>query len=339
LPFLAAIAALLSTAEPCQGMAMVYYGSESQDFARIAAHPPQLLVPGDIPTLAANAAPLHASGITLLAYIPTGWAGTNGAYGGLANVEALVDQAMDAGADGIFFDEASSDATPGTAEGSYYAALWHYVKSGYGAGKLVATNPGVGAPDPSCFDVSDVVCLECEWAAFDAGAYRGIGPGRVWGLDSAADCGNLDGGQAQAVTDTAEAKRLGVGHFYATSEYIDLPAWYEAYVQTAGVCGADAGSVDAGLLDGGPVDAGRVDAGIDGGAGDGGPVRATPDGGGGAGAAAGPAPGESGQGGTAPSGCGCSAAGGDALLPLCLLLAALGPFSPRAARRRSLCRR
>ncbi len=235
-------AALLTATSTCPGMAMVYYGGTQQDFDTIAASPPQIVIPGDIPTLAAQATLLHGAGITLLAYIDTGYAGTiNGSGTTLTGVEASVDQAMQGGADGVLFDEATSDATPGTSEGTYYTALYQYVKGTYGAQKIVAINPGVGAPDISCFSVADIVCLECEWASFVASNYPGITPDRVMGLDSTTDCSNLSGGasqESQAVTDTAAAHALGVGYFYATSSYILLPSWYTQYVQTSGVCAA-----------------------------------------------------------------------------------------------------
>ncbi len=221
---------------------MVYYGSLAADFARIAAVPPQVLVPGSLQMVQLYAPELHDAGVEVLAYVPTWWAGTQspsgttvGSPGALADVEAQVDAAMDAGADGIFFDQASSDAMAGTPEGSYYAQLRQYVK-GYGAGKVVAVNPGVAAPDPSCFAVADIVCLECGWSSFSAAGYPGIGSERVWGLDSAGDCRNFDGGEAQAVADTASARALGVGRFYATDAYTDLPAWYESYAASASVC-------------------------------------------------------------------------------------------------------
>src|SRR5579863_1561175 len=107
---LAILLSTLNAVTPCRGMAAVYYGSNTSDFRRLAANPPEIVIPGDVQILPTAIPILHPAGITVLAYIPTCYADTTCAagndYGQLATVEGQVDVAMGEGADGIFFDEA-----------------------------------------------------------------------------------------------------------------------------------------------------------------------------------------------------------------------------------------
>ncbi len=248
-------ASTLGTAAPCSGMAMVYYGGSSADYATIEQYPPEIIVPADIPTLAANAAALHAAGVgKVLAYIPTACANT-GCFGDsapLSQVESEVDQAMGDGADGLFFDEATPGPEP------YYASLYGYVKSTYGQQTLVVVNPGIQNPDPGWFSApeTDVVCLECQWQGFIAADYPGIPANHFWGLASGSgDCGNLfSPSAADAIANAQSAEGLGVGYFYETSAYVNLPSWYPTYYQglvNAGLC--QGGGSDGGSTAGGPL--------------------------------------------------------------------------------------
>jgi hypothetical protein len=90
---------------------------------------------------------LQAAGVRVLGYVPTG-------YGGRPLADVLADVRRYAAwyaVDGIFFDEASSDA----ALLPYYRAVSREARSG-GAGQTVVLNPGV-PPAPGYFDVADVV--------------------------------------------------------------------------------------------------------------------------------------------------------------------------------------
>jgi hypothetical protein len=89
---------------------------------------------------------LQAAGIRVLGYVPTTY-GTRPAGDVLADLRRYVAWY---GVDGIFFDEASSDA----ARLPYYRAL---SRGARGAGaRLVVVNPGV-PPAPGYFDVADIV--------------------------------------------------------------------------------------------------------------------------------------------------------------------------------------
>jgi hypothetical protein len=280
------LAASLPSATPCAGMAMVYYGGTPADFDTIAQYPPQILVPGDIPTLASIAPQMHDAGVKLFAYIATACCNT-GCFGDaapLATVEGEVDQALQDGADGVFFDEGSTDPSSGCNPPTYYSDLYSYVK-GKNPSTIVTVNPGVGQPAASWFGASpvyaDILSLECEWTPkyFTPGNYD-VPASRVWGLDStnASDCGNLSCATTastcpQAVSDTQAAQANGVGNFYATSSYVLLPNWYPSYYQTVvsqGLCIGGGGSTDAGTMDAGSSAPNDGGGGTDGGSG--GPV-------------------------------------------------------------------
>jgi hypothetical protein len=89
---------------------------------------------------------LQAAGVRVLGYVPT-------AYGGRPSSDVLADVRRYSawyGVDGIFFDEASSDA----ALLPYYRDLSRQARGG--TGRTVVLNPGV-PPAPGYFDVADVV--------------------------------------------------------------------------------------------------------------------------------------------------------------------------------------
>ncbi|MHB1844704.1 MAG: spherulation-specific family 4 protein [Deltaproteobacteria bacterium] len=266
-----AAAAIFSANPPCGGVLAVYYGGNAADYQRIANSPIEYLVSADVASVATEAPIVHPSGVKLLAYIRTCYAncgvttpgvdgcGTTCAQGypatpagDLATVKGEVDQAMANGADGVMFDEATATAVPGTIEGNYYGTLYSYVKSHYGAGKTVVTNPGTGSIDESTLGVADVVGLECSWDSTQfAPAWKSsYSPRRFMGLDG--DCRPASGA-AQALTDALAAKANGVGFFYATDLYVDLPSWYETYVAELWSNGLCQGAPDGGTADGGPA--------------------------------------------------------------------------------------
>ena len=118
------------------------------------AHPGRLLVinpnsgPGKIPDRAYRQAVAltKKAGARVLGYVPTGYGSRD-----LVAVEDDVDRYRSwYGVDGIFLDEASSDA----ASLSYYGKLARHIRSARGS--LVVLNPGV-VPARGYFDIADVV--------------------------------------------------------------------------------------------------------------------------------------------------------------------------------------
>jgi hypothetical protein len=90
---------------------------------------------------------LRAAGVRVLGYVPT-------SYGGRAMADVLSDVRRYLawyGVDGIFFDEASSDA----ASLPYYRAVSREARGG-ARRRTVVLNPGV-PPAPGYFDVADVI--------------------------------------------------------------------------------------------------------------------------------------------------------------------------------------
>src|SRR5258706_14317681 len=142
----------------------------------------------------------------------------------------MMDQGMTAGADGIFLDEVPADALG--ANLAYCSAVAGHVRS---LGGIAVVNPGSGSIDESWMPVADVVCLECGWDAtqFTASWKSKYEPRRFWGLDG--DCRPVTSAAA-AAADTTQARANGVGLFYATDLYVNLPSWFEAYVQSPGFC-------------------------------------------------------------------------------------------------------
>ena len=101
---------------------------------------------------------LRTAGVRVLGYVPTGY-GSRPLDAALADVDRYRSWY---GVDGIFFDEASSDA----AALGYYRALGESARRG--AARLVVVNPGV-PPARGYFDIADVV------VTFE-GTYAGYGP-------------------------------------------------------------------------------------------------------------------------------------------------------------------
>jgi hypothetical protein len=71
--------------------------------------------------------------------------------------------AMNAGYDGVFFDETDSTLS------GYNSACYDAVKQSY-PNRLVIVNPGVADPDPSIFDATDIVSVENQYV-FALGSY------------------------------------------------------------------------------------------------------------------------------------------------------------------------
>ena len=180
---------------------------------------PRLLVinpsngPGGEPTPAYRAAVRTAqrAGARVLGYVHT----TYGARPA-ADVVADIDRYTSwYGVDGVFLDEASSDA----ARVGYYAALARHVRTG-GAHRVVVLNPGV-VPAREYFDLADViVTFEGPYAAYGAAMdatpdwVRDQPPGRVAHLV-------YDASRQQAMAAVSHPQQAG--YLYATSGSLPDP--------------------------------------------------------------------------------------------------------------------
>ena len=147
----------------------------------------------------------------------------------LGTVEAAVEESLDAGADGIFFDEA--DPLRESAKLAYYAGLASRIRA---RGKRVIVNPGVAQLGENIMDVADCVMVEHRWRdlrsgslwAFQYAAERFMGVSR--NEENAMGYAVNDG---RAIADTREAWRRGIGWHTSTDRYIELPAWFERYIE------------------------------------------------------------------------------------------------------------
>jgi hypothetical protein len=179
--------ALSGTCPAGNGLFVLYYGDapNSSEMPTLRAARPNFVV-------AANenpAAPDYyhfddpvnrtgPTGIKVLAYIPMNYganntcdaqSGTNtqctnlSCNGGCDSahcvpIQTRIATAMNAGYDGVFFDETDSSLS------AYNTACYNSVKS-TNPSRLVITNPGVGDPDPAIFDASDIVSVENDYVS------------------------------------------------------------------------------------------------------------------------------------------------------------------------------
>jgi Spherulation-specific family 4 len=171
---------------------------------------------------------LQAAGVRVLGYVPTGY--------GWRPVQNVIDD-VDRyqawyGVDGIFFDEAASDA----ALVSHYRALAHAARGD--AARLVVLNPGV-PPAPAYFDLANlVVTFEGDIDAY-AGAMRET---PEWLRRQPRDrVAHLIYGatRAQALSALADS---AAGYLYATSGALPnpwrtLPPYLDDEVEALTTCG------------------------------------------------------------------------------------------------------
>jgi hypothetical protein len=204
---------------------------------QIAAAQPQLLVASfhtDLPGYINLSSPvqelLHSAGVEILAYVPTGY--------GLRDyvaVESAVHHYLKQGVDGIFFDEVYHFRDKGYLD--YYRMLYELVK---GEGQKVVLNTGLSQSEPLIMEVTDILMVEHRWRDFyqncqwrtDYSPERFMGnssnePGSYQSLGYEIDL-------SQAVSDTLEAWKSGIGWHYSTNHYITLPDWFEDYAKLVG---------------------------------------------------------------------------------------------------------
>lgn len=210
------------------GLFTLYYGyiqnpaSGDTTLQTIAGEHPNFVVVGqglegrgDIPAY------LHQNGIAAIQYIPMD-------YGTSTTITATIDTAMQAGYDGVFFDQASAD-------GSLYG--WNRAQAahvkGYGASKLVIMNPGAVPPDASMFDYADIVSVE---NAYDRPLPASWGiPSWRW-LAVQGDPASAAATSAQDAENRLATFRGNGGFWYYSSAYapsgataISLPPWYTTF--------------------------------------------------------------------------------------------------------------
>lgn len=93
----------------------------------------------------------HAAGLLVLGYVDTGYG-----LDPIWDVKCQVDLYYDRyGVDGIFFDQASTDADGDDSMVSYYKEIYEYVKKMPGEG-VVVINPGTRT-DPAYMDTADII--------------------------------------------------------------------------------------------------------------------------------------------------------------------------------------
>ena len=173
------------------------------------------------PVLAA----MREAGTRVFAYVATGFGAADP-----RGVERAIDEALGAGLDGIFFDEA--DPLVKETKCAYYAALARRVKE---SGREVIANPGVAVCGERIMECADILMVEHRWRdvrAYSPWTFR-YPPERVMGVSSDEENAmgyamDLD----RAVSDTREAWSRGIGWHTSTTRYAQLPPWFRAYVES-----------------------------------------------------------------------------------------------------------
>jgi hypothetical protein len=165
---------------------------------------------------------MRDAGTPVFAYVAT-----NSGKARLDDVVALVDDCLDGGADGLFFDEA--DPLRDEARFEYYGALAKRIRD---RGKRVILNPGVAQCGERIMEAADYVMVEHQW--------RNLRSGSLWSFRYPADrfmgVSSNEGNamtyvvdRERALADTREAWQRGIGWHTSTDTYIELPEWFAAY--------------------------------------------------------------------------------------------------------------
>jgi len=219
------------------GLFVLYYGavqnpaSADATMQTIESEQPGLVVFGDGPGAQRSRGDIpsyvHQYGGKALMYVALGY-GANDP----TTVDGYVTDAMNAGYDGIFFDEAATDS----ATYQWNSDRAAHVKS-FGASKLVVMNPGTVPPDASMFDYADIVSVENQ--------YTQQLPA-TWGIPSWRWLAVQGDPASAAATSAADAEsrlttfRSNGGYWYYSSAYassgataISLPSWYTTFATWA----------------------------------------------------------------------------------------------------------
>jgi hypothetical protein len=212
-------------------------GTPTEAASRIAAAAPRIAI-----VHAQTAAPfghrnlspqvlalMHQAGTRVYAYVATNWGRAD-----LAEVARVTVYALEAGADGIFIDEADPLCTSANYE--YYRLISEYVKT---RGKQLIFNTGVASCGQAIMRLADYLMVEHQWReAVAANPWMAAYPAeRFMGVSS--NEGNpmgyyVDGQRACA--DAREARARGIGWHASTDRYVELPSWFAEYMQSLPGC-------------------------------------------------------------------------------------------------------
>lgn len=219
---------------------VIYYGWLSDDDSGEPNEDAHRIAAARVPLLIANVwtaeperhrnlseavlALMRASGANVFAYTAT-----RGGAVARRDVEREMNDYFDAGVDGIFFDEA--DPLREETHFAYYEAL---ARVAHDRGGRVIVNPGVGSCGERIMDVADMVMLEHRWrdlregspwsARYPADRFMGVSSNEENAMGYAVD-------ETRAIADTREAWARGVGWHSSTERYIELPEWFDTYMQ------------------------------------------------------------------------------------------------------------
>jgi hypothetical protein len=223
---------------------VIYYGWLIDDPAGRPSRDAQQIAAAKVPLLIAefftveprftNMSPqvlalMKNAGTDVFAYVSTRWGDAD-----LAEVKELTSERLAGGVDGIFFDEAPSSLNSTTR--SYYKTLSKLVRD---QGKSVIFNPGVSQCEEELMQFADRIMAEHEWRKLvaDSAWTSGYPDDRFMGVSSNVldERGRLPMGyevdEEHAIADTREAWELGVGWHTSTDLHVNLPEWFDAYME------------------------------------------------------------------------------------------------------------
>jgi hypothetical protein len=243
------------------GLFVLYYGD-----APISSEMPALRAARPNFVVAANgdpAAPDHfhfdnpaartgPTGIKVLAYIPMNYRKENECAGNSTRnttctnlscsgcdcvpIQQRISNAIAAGYDGVFFDEAEHESPAA----SYNSACYSAVKQG-NPNRLVILNPGVAAPNPGIFDAADIVSVENQYianvAAYGKESWRWLA---VQGDPGSPphDAHELPPQSAEeAMTRLGDFRENGGFWYYSAEPHWALEPWFSAFATSAKAAG------------------------------------------------------------------------------------------------------
>ncbi len=167
---------------------------------------------------------VHEAGAEVFGYVATGYGRAD--RGQVS--EAAADN-LNAGVDGIFFDEADSLVLP--VKLAYYRQICEAVRS---RGRKVILNTGVAHCGEGIMDIADLLMVEHQWRAFatESAWARKYPPDRFMGVSSNEE--NALGyivDKARATEDARLSWQAGIGWHTATTRYVEFPEWMTDYVR------------------------------------------------------------------------------------------------------------
>jgi Spherulation-specific family 4 len=173
---------------------------------------------------------LHTAGTQLFAYVSTDYGARD-----IGEVKAEATHYLANGVDGIFYDEMYPFTDDAKQE--YCRQLYALAKD---RGRAVVVNTGVAGSGERIMSVTDMLMVEHQWRAFhQTSQWRSsYSPERFMGTSSnepgAHACLGYAIDEAVAARDTRAAWSHGIGWHYSTDRYVELPAWFSAYVAALG---------------------------------------------------------------------------------------------------------